>query len=234
MQAGGFGLVLSHDIVASATTLDQAITEGLRQLHPALAPDGEIALSICSPERPLLLVVEDINRADRTQFLAEKIARWSRIQAETEDKSNWESKWHLLCPLWPETLTLLGDQVRKSIEPLLISAGGFSENEGRDAVLARARLVGNELSPLSALSISESLGHDPLFIALYDFDNTPDPSQVIGQFVDASLSRTAAAVKDYPSTEYRNALRLLAEGMLAHQQIDPYWLNVRDWADVQG
>ena len=234
VQAGGFGLVLSHDIVASATTLDQAIAEGLRQLHPALASNGEIALSICSSERPLLLVVEDINRADRTQFLAEKIAGWSRTQAATKDKSNWESKWHLLCPLWPEMLALLGDQARESIEPLLISAVGFSENEGRDAVLARARLVGKALSPLSALSISESLGHDPLLIALYGFDNTPDPSQVIGQFVDASLSRTAAAAKDYPSTEYRNALRLLAEGMLAHQQIDPYWLNVRDWADVQG
>ena len=234
VQAGGLGLVLSHDVVAEAMTLDQAIANTLRQLHPALASDEETALSICSPECPLLLVVEDINRADRTQFLAEKIARWNRIQAETEDKSNWEAKWHLLCPLWPETLALLGDQARKNIEPLLISAGGFSENEGRDAVLARARLVGNELSPLSALSISESLGHDPLLIALYDFDNTPDPSQVIRQFVDASLSRTAAAVKDYPSTEYRNALRLLAEGMLAHQQIDPYWLNVRNWADVQG
>ena len=90
-----------------------------RQLYPFVLPNA-----------PLLLVVEDINRADRTQFLAEKIARWSRIQVETEDKSNWESKWHLLCPLWPETLALLGDQARKSIEPLLISAGGFSENEG--------------------------------------------------------------------------------------------------------
>ena len=234
VQVGGFGLVLSHDVVAEAMTLDQAIANTLRQLHPALASDEETALSICSPECPLLLVVEDINRADRTQFLAEKIARWSRIQAKTEDKSNWESKWHLLCPLWPETLALLGDQARKGIEPLLISAGGFSENEGRDAVLARARLVGNELSPLSALSISESLGHDPLLIALYDFDNTPDPSQVIGQFVDASLSRTAAAAKDYPPTEYRKALRVLAEGMFAHRQIDPHWLNVSDWEDVQG
>ena len=234
MQAGGFGLVLSHDVVAGATTLDQAIADALRRLHPSLASDEETALSICSPERPLLLVVEDINRASQTQFLAEKIARWSRTQAETEDKSNWETKWHLLCPLWPETFALLGDQARKSIKPLLVSAGGFSENEGRDAVIARARLVGNELSSLRALSISQSLGHDPLLIALYDFDNTPDPGQVIGQFVDASLSRTAAAAQDYPPAEYRKALRVLAEGMLSHRQIDPLWLDVSDWADVQG
>ena len=148
VQAGGFGLVLSDDDIASATTLDQAIANALRQLHPALVPEEETALSICSPERPLLLVVEDINRADRTQFLAEKIANWSRAQAETEDKSNWKTKWHLLCPLWPETLALLGDQARKRIEPLLVFAGGFSENEGRDAVIARARLVDNKLIPI--------------------------------------------------------------------------------------
>ena len=234
VQAGGFGLVLSDDDIASATTLDQAIANALRQLHPALVPEEETALSICSPERPLLLVVEDINRADRTQFLAEKIANWSRAQAETEDKSNWKTKWHLLCPLWPETLALLGDQARKRIEPLLVFAGGFSENEGCDAVIARAKLVDNELSSLNALSISRSLGHDPLLIALYDFDNTLDPGQVIGQFVDASLSRTAAAEKEYPPAEYRKALRLLAEEMFAHRQIDPQWHNISEWTNIQG
>ncbi len=229
VRARGFGLVLSHDDITSATTLDQAIANALRQLHPALASE-ETALSICSPERSLLLVVEDINRADQTQFLAEKIASWSCAQVETKDKSNW----HLLCPLWPETLALLGDQARKRIEPLLVFAGGFSENEGRDAVIARARLVDNELSSLSALSISQSLGHDPLLIALYDFDNTPDPGQVIGQFVNNSVSRTAGAEEEYPSAEYHKALRMLAGEMLAHRQIDPQWLNVSEWANIQG
>ena len=230
VQAGGLGLILSHDAIAPATTLDQAIADTLRQLHPALASGEETTLSICSPERPLLLIVEDINRADRTQFLAEKIANWSRTQTETEDKSNW----HLLCPLWPETLTLLGDQARKRIESLLVFAGGFSEDEGRDAVIARALLAGNGLSSSSALSISQSLGHDPLLIALYDFDNTPDPSQVIDQFINHSLSRTAAADKEYPPAEYRKTLRMLVGEMLTHRQIDLQWLNVSEWANIQG
>ena len=232
VQAGGFGVVLSHDVVASTITLDQAIAETLRQLHPALAPVGETALSICSPERPLLLVVEDVSRASRTQLLVERIAKWSRASAE--DEAGRGSKWRLLCPLWPEKLALLGDQARRNIEPLLLLAGGFSENEGRDAVVARARQIGNNLSPLSALSISRSLGHDPLLIALHDFDNTPDPGQVIGQFVDASLSRTAAASQDYPPAEYRKALRVLAEGMLLRRQIDLRWQDVRNWPEAQG
>ena len=232
VQADGFGMVLSHDVVASTITLDQAIAETLRQLHPALTAVGQTALSICSPDRPLLLVVEDINRANQTQLLVEKIAKWGRPQAEDEDSR--ETKWRLLCPLWPETLALLGDQTRKSIEPLLLFAGGFSESEGRDAVVARVRLIGNELSPLIALSISRSLGHDPLLIALHDFDNAPDPGQVIAQFVDASLSRTAAAAQDLPPAEYRKALRLLAEGMLVHRQVDLRWLDVSNWTDVPG
>ncbi len=234
VQAGGFGLVLSHDVISSATTLDQAIADALHQLHPALASNEETALSICSPERPLLLVVEDINKANQTQLLAEKIARWSRTQAEAENQSNWGTTWNLFCPLRPETLALLGDNARKSIEPLLVSAGGFSENEGRDAVIARARLIDKELSPLSALSISQSLGHDPLLIALYDFDNTADPGQVIGQFVEASLYRTAAMKADYPAAEYRKALRVLAEGMLTLRKIDLSWSEVRDWTETQG
>ena len=232
VQAGGFGVVLSHDVVASTITIDQAIAETLRQLHPALASVGETALSICSPDRPLLLVVEDISRASQTQLLVEKIAKWSRAWAK--DEAGRGSKWRLLCPLWPETLALLGDQASKNINPLLLLAGGFGESEGRDAVTARARLIGNELSPLSALSISQSLGHDPLLIALYDFDNTPDPGQVIGRFVDASLSRTAAVAQDYPPAEYRKALRVLAEGMLTHRQIDLRWVDVSAWMDAQG
>ena len=232
VQAGGFGVVLSHDIVASTITLDQAIAETLRQLHPALAPAGETALSICSPDRPLLLVVEDISRANQTQLLVEKIAKWSCARAKNEDGMG--ARWRLLCPLWPEKLALLGDQARRSIESLLLFAGGFSENEGRDAVIARARLIGNDLSPLSALSISRSLGHDPLLIALHDFDNTPDPGQVIGQFVDASLSRTAAVAQDHPPAEYRKALRVLAEGVLLHRQVDLRWQDVRDWPEAQG
>ena len=129
VQAGGFGIVLSHDVIASATTLDQAIADALRQLHPALAPNVDTILSICSPERPLLLVVEDINKANQTQLLAEKIAGRSCTKAEAENQSNWGTTWNLFCPLRPETLALLGDNPRKSIEPLLVSAGGFSEND---------------------------------------------------------------------------------------------------------
>jgi hypothetical protein len=231
---GGFGVVLSHEAVASAATLEQAVASTLRQLHPSLAVTGPSALSLCSPERPLLLVVEDVNRSGQPQILAEKLASWS--QAPGKDEVGGQSCWHLICPLWPGILASLGEQARKRIESLSIMGGGFAEDEGRDAVLVRAQLHGRALSPLSARSVSRALGNDPLLIALYehDEDTTPDPHRVIGKFVEGSVSRAAEAQETYPATDYRQALRALAGGMMAHRQVELSWREARSWRELQG
>ena len=232
VEGGGFGIVLPHEAVASAMTLEQAVTTTLRKLHPSLAAVGTSALSFCSPERPLLLVVEDINRSGQTQLLVEKLAGWSR--APTKDEKGVPSRWCLVCPLWPEILASLGEQARKRIEPLIVAASGFTESEGRDAVLARARLEDRTLSSLSAESISRALGHDPLLIALHNQRIAPDPHQIISQFVERSLSRVAAATKDFPAADYRQTLRTLAGEMLANRQIELSWREVSSWAGLRG
>ncbi|OGP68686.1 MAG: hypothetical protein A2W27_05645 [Deltaproteobacteria bacterium RBG_16_44_11] len=231
VEGGGFGLVLQHETVASAITLEQAITMTLCQLHPPLTALGTSTLSLCSPEQPLLLVVEDINRSGQPQRLAEKLAGWSpRPMKEGEDTP---ARWRLLCPLWPEVLASLGDQARKRIEPMIILAGGFTESEGRDAVLARARMDGRELSLLSADEISSALGHDPLLIALHDQCTAPDPHKIIRQFVEGSLSRVAAVANDLPAAEYRKVLRTLAGEMLANHQIELRWCEVSGWTGLK-
>ncbi len=232
VDAGGFGVVLHHNVIASAVTLDQAIAMALRQLHPALATVGDNAMSFCSPDHTLLLVVEDINRSGQAQVLTEKIIGWS-CTAEGRDKDT-GSYWRLVCPLWPEALALLREQTRKLIEPLLMVAGGFSESEGREAVLARARLDGRQLSALSADAISRALGCDPLLIALHDPKTTPDPRQVISRFISTSLARTAAEERESPANVYHDALRALAREMLAHRQIELSWREVSAWQGVQG
>jgi hypothetical protein len=231
VEAGGFGVVVPHDAVASALTLDQAVTMALRQLHPSLATVGAAALSFCSPERPLLVIVEDIHQSGQVRALVEKISGWSRA---AKDQDGSESRCRLVCPLWPEVLASLEDQTRKRIEPLLVLGSGFIKSEGGEAVLARARLAGRELSALSAESISHSLGHDPLLIALHDSGAVPEPERVIGQFVDTALARTAAAAKDYPAADYLDALRALAGEMLARREIELTWRKVNGWAGVQG
>ncbi len=232
VEDGCFGIFLPHKVVDSVMTIEQAVAMALRQLHPHLATMSTSALSFCSPERPLLLVVEDINRSGQPQLLAEKLARWSRVSKES-DRSP-PSIWQLVCPLWPEVLASLGDQARKGIEALTITAEGFTESEGREAVLARARVDGHELSSLSAGAISRALGHDPLLIALHDQSTAPDPYRTISQFVERSLSRIATAAKDHADADYRQALRALAGEMLVNHQIELSWREVSSWTGIQG
>jgi hypothetical protein len=231
VHAGGFGLVLPHDAVASALTVEQAVAATLTQLHPPLASAGPAALTYCSPEMPLLLVVEDINRAGQTQALLEKVAGWSR----TNDRGRQDCAWQLLCPLWPEVLAFLPEQVRKRVEPLLTFAGPFAASEGRDAVLARARAGGTQVpSSLSAEALSTALGHDPLLIALHDYSSPPDPLRIIGTFVEGALSRAALVAREYSAGDFRKALRALVQAMLSHRQVEPIWGNITDWLGGDG
>ncbi|MCP3101894.1 hypothetical protein LZ198_23745 [Myxococcus sp. K15C18031901] len=232
VDSGGFGLVLPHVAVESSMTLDQAISATLRQLHPALAVTGPSALSLCSPEHPLLLAVEDINRSGRPQLLLEKLVSWRRIPGKQETGAL--PPWRLICPLWPETLSALSEQAQKLIASLIITTGRFSEDEGRDAVATRARRTGYEFSPLAAKEITKALGHDPLLIALHDPGTEPAPYRVICGFVERSLSRASTGAKDYPAAQYRQAFRALAGEMLASRQLEPTWREVSSWKSLQG
>ncbi len=231
IESGGSGFVLSHNEVASSVSIEQAITKTLQQLHAPLSSIGPSALSFCSPERPLIIVVEDINRSGQSQLLADKLAHWS---ASSNDNKSKISDWHLLCPLWPEILVSLSDQVRKRMEPLIVVTGGFTQSEGSEAVLARARIDGIKLSALKAKEISHALGYDPLLIALHDQRTEADPNKIISQFVESAVSRTAREDIDFPAAEYRKALRALAGEMLTNRQIELKWNVVSRWNVLQG
>jgi hypothetical protein len=226
VKSGGYGLVLPHEIVALAASIDQAISDALRQLHPALAPDQSI-LSFCAPDTPLLIVVEDINRSGQTQRLVERIARWA---VSTDQKSAAGTRsWRLICPIWPQALTSLSADVYKKIEPMVLVPEPMSSEEGRAAVLARSSSIGHTLSEVSAAMVSTALGDDPLLIALHDMDSTPDPHHVIGRFIDSALARYQAAGKGLAAEMY-NALLDLAAQMLFRLQLSPSWKDVTGYS----
>lgn len=227
IEAGGVGLVISHDVIASSVTLEQAVDNALRQLHPSLASTGHDVASCCAPERPLLLVVEDINKSGQSQPLIERISRWSRKSDQEGKEENVSYK--MVCPIWPQALASMGDQIRKQLEPLVVFAESFSPIEGRQAVQRRAELVGKSLSEVEADSISSRLGHDPLLIALHDQSKPPDANGVLEQFVLSSLDRTSSLHTEYTAADYLMALRLLASEMLLNKQLEPSWKESSQW-----
>ncbi len=223
---GGFGLVLSHETIIDAPTLEQAIYLTLKKLHPHLSDLSQSALSFYS-KTPILLMIEDINRSGRTQFLIEKIISWSNYSKTNEKKSY--SNWKLLCPIWPKNLLALRDNLQNKINDLVITIDDFNESEGCNAVLLRSQLNGDNISMLKAKSISQSLGHDLLLIALYESNNLSALENIIDQFIEKALSRVASENNDYTASDYRNVLSKLTKEMLLRKEMELTWQKITSW-----
>ena len=230
--AGGCGLVLPHEILSAHRTLDQALDAELRQFYPSLeAGVGAIACSLCSATDPLIILIEDVNRSNNPALLLERLAGWG--EPRNEDPSTESANWRLLCPVWPKVLATIADEARRRIESLSVWALPFTKDEARDAIERRAALADIIVSPLEADNLADALGNDPLLIALCNFTQSPDPQQVIGGFIKASLCRCVSSKDRLILTEYQTALKALACGMLSHLRVDPNWSEVRNWLKDQ-
>jgi hypothetical protein len=228
LNGAGVGLVVHDETIRASPTLEVAIARTLKDLHPALA-DGQSFNAVLLPSETLLVVVEDVNRSLQPQRLLEKLAVWSNPSAEGESRDHGNVGVRLLCPIWPSTVAALPDTVRTIIQNRQLEVGPLTEDEGRDAVLARSRLAGQELSPADASRVSDELGRDPLLIALLDPESSRDPRDVISGFVDNALQRAQAASGE-PASVLREALVATARRMLERRWLQPSWSELTSWA----
>jgi hypothetical protein len=229
VEEGGFGLVLTHEHIAKAATLADAISAALHGLHPELLPNAGLeALTLCSPAEPLHLTVEDINQSGQASVLAEKIYGWLKSE---EKEAGFPVQ--LICPVWPDVWRAVDRRVQETAAANVMQADPFSPREGRAAVQRRAKAVGRRLSDMAADKISAELGHDPLLIAIYrDPSKPPVAGRVIEEFVDDNLQRVAKESGDYVAADYRMALRALATQMLLRRELNPRWSELRKWSGL--
>lgn len=227
IERGGCGVVLPHDVLASALTIDDAIAATLQRLHPALVREsGASARSFCSDSSPLIVVVEDINHSGEGSRLIDKLAVWSSAVSKQEGQGR---ALQLVCPIWPELVAALGDETRKCVERLGARLGRFRPEDARQTLLGRAASEGVELSALEAGAVAESLGYDPLLIGLYEFESSAKPDAVIERFVGGSTERLAQGGGRYAAPEYITALGSLAARMLQERSVGPKWTEVAQW-----
>src|ERR1700758_5373012 len=94
--------------------------------------DSATRTKLCSADRPLLLVVEDINKSGQAPFLAEKLSKWSSLGKATNFSDAAlggqpdRERWRLLCPIWPRITASLEDDTRKRVERRAAMGAAFT------------------------------------------------------------------------------------------------------------
>jgi len=228
IENGGCGLILSHELLAVSSSIDQAIDAALRKLHPALTlASGSVAKSFCSASRPLVLVVEDVSRSGQSSALIERLISWS-----TESKANNYStdlSWSIVCPVWPQLFAGLGDDARKRIGSMSLHLGPYNLQDAKAALQRRAELEQFQLLEFDANDIVSSLGFDPLLIALYTLDDKSKPDQTIADFILHSTERLSSRPGMQSAYEYQMALNSMAGKMVANKNVNPLWSDIVNW-----
>ena len=224
IDSGGLGLIVSHNVLETSLTLDQAIDTTLRSLYPTLVPgSGSTALELAAQNhRLLIVVVEDASRSSQPQLLIERLASWSTQFNKTRTLSSWQ----ILCPLWPRLLATLSDDTRRKVGPLIQSTSGFTAKEGSVAVQTRRSIAGIQITDLDAATTATALGNDPLLIALNDPFEEPDPRRVIQRFVRGSIERLAEKRREFTAGEYLATLRQFARASLELRCLNPSMADV--------
>lgn len=217
-------LILDHTIVEQAATIEQAITLGLQKWMPALdAGSGRVALTLASPDRPLLLIVEDINLATNPRRIVERMIAWS----EADAKNATEPEWRLLCPVWYSNAGLGDSQLRSHVLARSLNLGRFEPDEAIVSVNARARAAGVTLTQLQARDLAIALANDPLLIGLNSEWNGSSPRDAIQSYIDTQIDR--AADERLLASDLRSALDMAAERMIQERNIAPSWEQIRMW-----
>jgi hypothetical protein len=221
---GGIAIVLDHEMIEQSATVDQAITLGLRKWAPSLDVScGQVALSFTTAERPLLLIVEDVNRSANPHRIVERLISWSG----TGDSRVAAAEWRLLCPLWRGNAGTADSQLRGHVFNRSLLVDRFEHSEAVEAILIRSRAVGVALTKLQAIDLAAALGNDPLLIGLNTNWATPGPRNAIHSYVAENME--GAADGRLLVSDLRSALEFLVERMVEARVVSPSWDQIRMW-----
>lgn len=220
IKKGLLAVVLKTEFLATAATMEAALEGELRRQEPELeAGAGSKTLSLCTEEEPLLVLVEDVNRADSSGLLLNKVLSWTFASKRL---------WRAVCPVWPRHLDAIEDQKRVLADVTILRIDRYSPAEAIRAVRRRADILELQVDEHRAMSIADRLGLDPLLIGLHDLTSEGAAAGVIQAYVEERLGIVANQVQR-TRTEVVEALHQLLRSMLQHRNLDPRWSTVMSW-----
>ncbi len=229
---GQAGLVLRDQTLRDATSIEEAIDMELRRHLPYLEPlAGSKALDLCSDVTPLVIVIEDISRAENTVGLLDKVVAWA-LHSMSKRSTDSQRNWRLLCPVWPRFMPAAEKSKDAYTAGIVQSIGLYSEKEAIQAVKSRGILLGRPQSDMSAAALARALGRDPLLIGLHEFTGTgqSQAQDVIAEYVAREFA-SAALSAGLTASDVEGAVERLGLQMLNHKLLTPAWSDVLDWLD---
>jgi hypothetical protein len=239
LASGGYGLWISDELLKECTLIENAIDRVLRELYPSLLPDaGRAALRFIQESSRLLLIVDDVNRADNPPRLVENIIKLLKPQQSgTSDSQLVFSPYLVVCPVWSKFSNPISLDFKEKpwINPVFINS--MNSEEAMAAVQSVTSLAGREITNTEAASLATKLGNDPILIGLF-YELLLSNSQqdelerftenVIEQFITTTLSESSNSGK-FLENEYRASLSTVATQMLKSRKLYPLWTDIGEW-----
>lgn len=230
LASGQAGLVLSDQTLRDATSIEEAIDMELRRHLPYLEPlSGTKALEMCGELTPLVIVIEDICRAENTAGLLNKVVAWA-LHSISKEPTKSRRNWRLLCPVWPRFVSAIEKSKEAHAAGIIQSVGLFSEKEASKAVKCRGEVLGKPQSDMSAAAIARALGRDPLLIGLHEFTGTGQAQDVIAEYIAREFASVALSA-GLTASDVDGAVERLGLQMVQHKCFAPTWNDALSWLD---
>ncbi|AOE84653.1 hypothetical protein [Pseudomonas sp. TCU-HL1] len=228
LARGGIALVLAHELIEQASTIEQAVALGLRHWAPALDSGcGYGALAFATHEQPVLLIVEDVNRSTNPRRIIERLVGWSVTTKSAAEGGTPARQWRLLCPVWRGNAGLADPQLRDRVISNSLIVERFERSEAIEAIGERARSAGVKLTDLQRSDLAIALGDDPLLIGLNNDWSAPSPQGAIQSYLTANIDE--AADDKLLASDLRYALDKLVDQLVESRTIFPEWHEIRSW-----
>jgi hypothetical protein len=219
LDDGGLALWISEQAMIGSLSLEAAIDRVIRELMPTIVETSARTLGSILGSKRLLLVVDDVNRTAQPSMLLRQL-----VQSTAAVKRGGLPVC-VLCPAWPHVVQ--GADLREHDDVRQLVIGCYTADEASLAL---------RMSGPDAARLADSLGFDPLAIALYREMQAMvpgehiDPSRVVEMFVVRrlqALQGLSVCGCRYP--EYREAVVALSIACLENYTAAPTVAQVMSW-----
>ncbi|WP_157972509.1 hypothetical protein [Saliphagus sp. LR7] len=231
--------VRPSDVEASAS-LTQALQSALSRHHVSLTSTaGQEAIRIASKNGRLLVVVDDLNRANDPTHLFKRISNWVGKMPDGGDSETEEFPVAIICPLWQRIWDRhkRNIQYNKFADP--VELGPLLSDTAVELIQSQADVHGVNITEDAAHDLVEKVGGDPHIIGLLgklmENENSvadlPKASKdVIRDFVNQSYdTASAASSESFIAADYNLAVEDLSINVLEKRDLEPGWRSVRNW-----